>query len=363
MRRGNEGFMPKQFTKTHSNMAKGLAILLLLVYHLFENEELITSMGVNHAPFSLEGFLLFSGFGNICVAVFVFLTAFGIAAGLFAGTDGPTDQRFWKTAYGQAAKRFFRLMLRFALLYLSVTALWWHKFDYASLYGADKQGGLLLLTDALGLSMFFGTPTLNATWWYMEIAYLLIFLVPLLTWLTAKMGYPILLAAFLLPHAVAVQPDLKRYLFAAVFGVCAAYGRWPERLLNLKVHRAVQWTAGILGFALCVLIRQNFMVHEYYIHLVDAPVALFLVYVATALLGSLPVLGKALAFLGEYSMNIYLVHTFFYQILWRQQIYRFRYAGITFLLLLCSCLLYSVALEGLKRIVRTLWKRKARTSG
>ena len=73
--------MQNQFTRTHSNMAKGLAILLLLAYHLFENEELITSMEVNYTPFSLEGFLCFSGFGNICVSMFVFLTAFGIARG------------------------------------------------------------------------------------------------------------------------------------------------------------------------------------------------------------------------------------------------------------------------------------------
>ena len=342
--------MQKQFTKNHSNMAKGLAILLLLAYHLFESEELIVSLEVNHAPFSRESFLLFSGFGNICVSVFVFLTAFGIATGLLSQKETP--DLFWKTAYSQAAKRFFRLMLNFAILYGSVNLLWWYKFDYQSLYGADKQGALLLLTDGLGLSMFFGTPTLNNTWWYMEIAYILIFLVPFLTWLTEKIGYPVLLIAFFLPHAVTVEPDLRRYLFVAVFGVCAAYGKWPERLLNLKFHPAFQWLTGIVGFVLCVLIRQNFAVHEYYLHLVDAPIALFLVYVATALLGSLPVLKKALAFLGKYSMNIYLVHTFFYQILWQQYIYHFRYAGITFLLLLSACLFYSAILETVKKAAR-----------
>ena len=53
--------MQKEFTKAHSNMAKGLAILLLLAYHLFGEKETLVSMGVNHAPFSQEGFLRFSG--------------------------------------------------------------------------------------------------------------------------------------------------------------------------------------------------------------------------------------------------------------------------------------------------------------
>ena len=106
------------------------------------------------------------------------------------------------------------------------------------------------------------------------------------------------------------------------------------------------------GFVLCVLIRQNYMVHEYYIHLIDAPVSLFLVMAAAGVAGRVPVLGKALAFVGKHSMNIYLVHTFFYKILWRPYIYRFRYAGITFLLLLAVCLVYSVALETVKKAAR-----------
>ncbi len=338
--------MGRIFTLNHTNKAKGLAILLLLIYHLFENEELIALTEVNYAPFSLEGFLTFTGFGNVCVAVFVLLTAFGIASGLLAqGELSPAD------TYRQAAKRFVRLMVNFAVLYLSVSLLWWYLFDYQSLYGPGKQGILYLLTDAAGLSMFFDTPTLNETWWYMEIAYLLIFLVPFLTWLIKKIGYPVLLIAVFFPYLVEIPPDVKRYLFVAVFGVCAAYGKWPDRLLNLRVHPALQWLIGLLGVVLCVLIRQNYVVYETYVHLADAPIALLLIYFGGALVGSVPILGSVLAFIGKHAMNIYLVHTFFYMTLWREYIYYFRYAGVTFVLLLGVSLLYSVVLELVKKAV------------
>ena len=78
--------------------------------------------------------------------------------------------------------------------------------------------------------------------------------------------------------------------------------------------------------------------------------ALFLVWLAAALLGSIPFAGKLLAFIGKHSMNIYLVHTFFYMTLWREFVYYFKYALITWLLLLTTCLLYSVLLEWLKKI-------------
>lgn len=340
--------MQKTFTREHSFAAKGFAILLLLIYHLFENEALVTSMNVIYSPFTLDSFLNFTGFGNVCVSVFVLLTSYGISAGLFAQDELPS----MKTAYAQAGKRFVILMANFAVLYLSVNLLWWYKFDYQSLYGVNKQGFLYLLTDAAGLSMFFDTPTLNLTWWYMEVAYILIFLVPLLAWLVKKMGNLTLLLAFFAPFIVVFQPDIERYLFVAVLGVCAAHGHWLDRLTELKLHKAWQWAIGIAGFILCILIRQNYVVYETYVWLVDAPIALFLVYVGAVLIGSTPVLGRAIKFIGKHSMNIYLVHTFFYMALWREYIYYFRYAGITFLLLLAVCLVYSVILELLKRVTR-----------
>ena len=344
--------MHKTFTREHSNRAKGLAILLLLSYHLFENEKLITSMAVNHAPFSLEGFLVFTQFGNVCVSVFVFLTAFGITSGLL-GQEAARSGFSAKSVCRQSVHRFLRLMLNFVFLYLSVNLLWWYKFDYRSLYGMDKQGILFFLTDAAGLSMFFeGSPTLNATWWYMEIAYLLIFLVPLLAWLVTKTGYSLLIFAWFAPMVITFHPDISRYLFEAAFGGCAACGKWPEKLLNLRLSPLLQWILGLAGFVLCVLIRQNYVVHEYYIHLADAPIALFLVYFGSALAGSIPLLGKFLAFVGKHAMNIYLVHTFFYMSLWQPYIYHFKYAWATFLLLLALCLLYSVLLEAAKRLTR-----------
>lgn len=337
--------MEKQFKKENSLVVKGFAILLLLMYHLFENEQLVTSMGVDHSPFGLSGFLTFTGFGNICVAIFVFLTCFGISAGLFAKPELTVQE-----IYEQAVKRFFRLMKNFAILYVSVNMLWWYKFDYQSLYGTGKQGILHLVTDALGLSMFFDTPTLNMTWWYMELAYILIFLVPILVYIVKKTGYTAMLFAVLLPAAVFVQPDVERYLFTAVLGVCAAYGRWPDKLMNIKLSKAVQWIIGIAGFAVCVLVRQNFAVQQHYVQIADGAAALFLVYVAGVLLAGVPLLGNVLEFIGKHSMNIYLVHTFFYMSLWQKFIYQFHAAWAILAVLLGVTLLYSVCLEGIKHI-------------
>ncbi len=337
--------MQNVFDKEKSKIVKGLAIMLLLVYHLFENAELVQSLNVNYSPFPLKGFLTFTGFGNICVAVFVFLTAYGISSQLLGN-----EQITVHDAYGQAAKRFGKLVLQFFILYLSVNLLWGSIFDYDGLYGIGKQGFLYMLSDAAGFSQFWSTPTMNMTWWYMKVAYILIFLIPVMAFTVRKIGYPMLIIAFLLPFAVSMDQDLQRYFFVAAFGVCAAYGKWPDKMFAWKIHPVVKWIAGLAVMIVCVLVRQNYVVYQTYAAYVEAPIALAVVYFACQVLGSIPVLAKVLAFIGKHSMNIYLVHTFFYMSLWRDFIYSFRYAGLIFAALLVTTLLYSVVLEFVKKV-------------
>lgn len=336
--------MQQIFDKEKSKEVKGLAILFLLAYHLFESADLVNSMGVNYAPFSLENFLLVTGFGNVCVSVFVFLTAYGISVGIWR-QEGITIG----DAYGQACRRFFRLVWQFFALFLSVNILWGIFFDYDKLYGMNKQGMFYLLTDATGFSQFLDTPTMNLTWWYMKVAYILIFLIPALAFAVRKIGNPMLMIAFLLPFAVEMDKDVQRYFFVAVFGVCAAHGKWVDKLLNLKIPCVVKWILGFGLLVLSILVRQNYVVYQTYVAYVDAPIVMVIIYLACQVLGSIPVFRKVLAFIGTHSMNIYLVHTFFYMSLWRAFIYRFKYAGLIFLALLVTTLLYSVVLEFIKQ--------------
>ncbi len=342
--------MQKVFDKDKTKIVKGLAIILLLIYHLFENAELVQSLQVDYRPFSLEGFLTFTGFGNICVSVFVFLTTYGISAGLLQDKLITVGD-----AYRQAARRFWKLVVQFFILYLSVNLLWCGLFDYDGLYGMHKQGILYMLSDATGFSQFFGTPTMNMTWWYMKVAYILIFLVPAMVFIVRKTGYSLLLMTFILPFAVSMDTDVERYFFVAAFGVCAAYGKWPDRMFGWKVHPLLKWILGFVVLVLSVLVRQNYVVYQTYVAYVDAPIALAVVYIACEVLGSIPILAKVLGFIGSHSMNIYLVHTFFYMSLWRQFIYSFRHAGLIFAALLVTTLLYSMVLEFVKKLAVKLW--------
>lgn len=341
----------KEYTKDRTLIVKGVAIMLLLMYHLFHEKYVLEEMGVNHAPLSQETFLNLAGFGNICVAIFVMLTAYGISTGIFKEVNLNTKNEFQK-----AGRRFAKLMLNFFVVYVTINAICFPFLNYGSLYGEGKQSVLLMLCDALGLSSTLQTPMLNGTWWYMKLAYILIFLVPCMAFLAKKTGTIFLLLAFFTPFVIPLDSDVERYFFVAAFGVVAALGRWPEKVMNSKIPGIIWWLLAAVGSVLMVLVRQNALVKDYFWNYADAFIAFFIICATTMTVGNVPVLNTVLKFLGKHSMNIFLVHTMFYMVAFRKYIYHFKYAAVTFVILLGVSLVYSVILETAKKGVEKIFE-------
>lgn len=336
----------RKFPKESSEVAKGIAILLMLFYHLFSDAQDNHIMEVNFSPLPEDLFLMIAKFGNICVSVFVFLTAYGISAKLYN-----SKELTLKDAYASSFKRAGKLFFNFFVVFAIVNLLWFKFFDYALLYGAGKQGVLAFIADALSLSHFFGTPTLNMTWWYMSIAYTLVFLVPLFACLCKKTGYPFLAAAFLIPFMFPMQNDISRYFFVMAFGITAAYGNWFEKILNSKIPVALRAVLEIAFLVFSVFARENEFVQTNLLYLADAFFAFGIILFAGDIIAAIPGVKQVFAFLGKHSMNMYFTHTFFYLILFRDFIFRFRYAGVTFLMLLSASLIFSILIELIKKLL------------
>lgn len=345
--------MQKQFTKDKTLVVKGVAIILLLMYHLFQYESVIIESGVVYSPLPLSVFHMLAKFGNICVAIFVFLTAYGITKGLLEQGDCSIVE-----AYKQATKRFVRLVFDFAFVYITIRILLFVLYGHQAFYAGGWQGFVYGLTDGLGMNQFFDTPTINQTWWYMKLAYVFIFLVPVLAFLSKKMGNVLLLLAFFAPAVIQFDPDVERYWYTAVLGVCAANGDWITKMINLKIPKMIQWLVGMVILVALIPIRQNFAMYEYYVHIIDAPIAMMIVVIVGGLWASVPLLNKGLMLIGKYSMIIFLVHSFFYQSICEEFIYRYKYAGIILLLLLVISLVYAVVVDGLKVLVCKCINRK-----
>lgn len=66
----------RQFDKNVTSQMKALALLLMLVHHLWKHHEMI-----HYGPLSYSGILEQIGlFGKICVGIFLFLSGYGLMA-------------------------------------------------------------------------------------------------------------------------------------------------------------------------------------------------------------------------------------------------------------------------------------------
>ena len=345
----------KEFSKKDSTVAKGVAVLLLLFYHLFKDLISYPDVTVSHRPFSAETFVSMAEAARVCVAMFVLISAYGIAKTVL--NDETVDLL---DAYKAAFKRFGKLMLNFFILYVSVWVLWFWKFDINSVYGSGKQSFILMIFDALGLASTFGMPTLNATWWYMGLAYLIIFTVPLIAFFVKKTGYAIIPLAVFITYMLETGDNIEFYLITMSVGVVAAYGKWFEKISDLKFNIVLKWIILILGSIILLTIRQNAVVKEYLEPVFDSICAVWLVVFSGSFISTVPVLSKVIEFIGTHSLNIFLVHSFFYLILFREYVYHFKPAGACFIILLALSLAYSVILDLIKTGVSRLVKDRDR---
>lgn len=342
---------PEKFTKDCSNIAKGVAIILLFFHHLFYEEKDLVEQGVKTFLLNRQQLLALAGFGKICVGIFVIITSYGIAKSIY------TQEMQVKQAYDGALKRFFNLMVNFFVMYLSIILVFGYKLNLQSLYGEFPQGILAMLADSIGLAESMGSPTLNQTWWYMDLAYTLIFLVPFLSYITKKIGYSLLAIMVFLPVVFTMSYASHWFFFSAAVGVCAAYGDWFNKLMNIKLAMPLKWLIGIVAMVIAYPLRCNPLAEEYFISQIDALVSFLIIWICAELISSVPLIREGLAFIGKNSLNIFLVHSFFYLIILRDVVYYFKPAIVEVIVLLILSLTYSVILEQIKKFVVTGYKK------
>ena len=71
-----------EFTKERTNIAKGLAILLMLSHHLYSFHDRLLN-GNYYIPLipSFDTELYIGNFGNVCISMFLFLSGYGMFLG------------------------------------------------------------------------------------------------------------------------------------------------------------------------------------------------------------------------------------------------------------------------------------------
>lgn len=336
------------FTKRDTNVCKGIAILMMLFHHLFNDYGEYAGHVINYWPFSGDQITCMACLCGGCVTVFVFLSGYGMASVYHtkyqtAPPDGAALTR-------DLGRRWFHLMERYWFIFLLALLASPLGRLPSDAYGSDLKAGLYyILVDFFGLSYMFGTPTLNPTWWYMSVAISIIVLVPFLTMAIKRFGMiPVFVGVMAGLGVFGVQTEWSRYLFGLLLGIgCREYHVFEKIERRMKTSGKAQ-AAGVFMMLFLAAFLVRYRLDFRYFGVVDGVVALLVAGLSFQFFGRLPILGKILEVLGEHSANIFFTHNLLYCYYFRDFYYSFRYPVLIVLLLAATSLLLSVLIEKMK---------------
>ena len=355
-----------KFTKEHTMQMKGIAIIILLFHHCFLNtqrwatvpyEKLATTKGwgyypISFAPFSSHTIQYLASFSKICVAMFVFMTGYGMWVSYESHKKKTTMSNYIK-------KRMVTLMTGFLIIFVVTEILAIPTGRFIEVYGHDFRSVVYMIIDALGLAKLLGTPLFCLTWWYMSLAIVLIMIFPFVHSIMEKYQWIVVVASIIVPRACGFgqSTDLFRYLLAYTLGMYFAQhdllARIKEKFMEQNVvGKLLSLIVSLIGLAVIIKCRQNAWIGWKYLDFWDGFAAMYVIVLSYIYILNGKWIVKALGFLGKHSMNIFLIHSFYRDVFFHKFTYSFYYAWLDYIVLMAISLVTSIVLEWFKKLIR-----------
>ena len=355
-----------KFTKEHTMQMKGIAIIILLFHHCFLNaqrwatvpyEKLATTKGwgyypISFAPFSSHTIQYLASFSKICVAMFVFMTGYGMWVSYESQKKKTTMSNYIK-------KRMVTLMTGFLIIFVVTEILAIPTGRFIEVYGHDFRSVVYMIIDALGLAKLLGTPLFCLTWWYMSLAIVLIMIFPFVHSIMEKYQWVVDDASIIVPRACGFgqSTDLFRYLLAYTLGMYFAQhdllARIKEKFMEQNVAgKLLSLIVSLIGLAVIIKCRQNAWIGWKYLDFWDGFAAMYVIVLSYIYILNGKWIVKGLGFLGKHSMNIFLIHSFYRDVFFHKFTYSFYYAWLDYIVLMAISLVTSIVLEWFKKLIR-----------
>lgn len=355
-----------KFTKEHTMQMKGIAIIILLFHHCFLNaqrwatvpyEKLATTKGwgyypISFAPFSSHTIQYLASFSKICVAMFVFMTGYGMWVSYESQKKKTTMSNYIK-------KRMVTLMTGFLIIFVVTEILAIPTGRFIEVYGHDFRSVVYMIIDALGLAKLLGTPLFCLTWWYMSLAIVLIMIFPFVHSIMEKYQWIVVVASIIVPRACGFgqSTDLFRYLLAYTLGMYFAQhdllARIKEKFMKQNVvGKLLSLIVSLIGLAVIIKCRQNAWIGWKYLDFWDGFAAMYVIVLSYIYILNGKWIVKGLGFLGKHSMNIFLIHSFYRDVFFHKFTYSFYYAWLDYIVLMAISLVTSIVLEWFKKLIR-----------
>lgn len=307
--------------------------MFLLWHHLFYIQN------GKYTDYSIiDGYMIINQLGiacKVCVALFVFLSGYGLAK---KNQTGSLD------AYNFYIGRYTKLMLNYWLIWLLFVPIG------ISFWGRTPeivyQDHIIakLIIDFLGMSYSFGFYGFNPTWWFMSCIILLYLLFPFLYKYRRYCLAFIVFSILIVWIPLYVFNPIKYYLTAFVLGIYCSQSRLFVNVISLD-----SMLAKLIFLILCIFL---FFVRNFFPYpLLFDSILTIVIIVTYKVLNSNGLFYKICCFIGKYSMNIFLFHTFIYYYYFSNIIYCSSNPVFIFFILLGVSLFIALIIEKIKQFL------------
>ena len=348
------------FSKYDSMLVKGVAIVLLMFHHSISMSE-IERHTFNFFPFkSYHWPLMVCDSFKLCVGMFVFITAYGFYKSF---SQIKLDNR---SVFNWTGERLLKVLSGFWFVYILVFIIT-YAIDqrplicYVTSQTKIEGSWVWAVLDFLGISHIVGTPSLVCTWWYMSAVVIMTIFFPLICRLGERFSFFVVGVAFILfprimgmgfPGSKNIFSFFLAYILGMAFAKYDVFSRLNKFSLikkNKIISDIILFFVYMLAFFLIVVITDKLgrgKIWEFNYCISPVIVILF----ANRYLKRIPIINKALMFIGSHSLNIFLVHTFIRYVYLNDLLYSVENAILIPVILLIVSTAISVVIEFLKRL-------------
>jgi len=351
-----------KFSKNNTLALKGIAIIMMLLHHLFRKKSLYKNYTVSFFPLCENFVLEFSTMSKICVSFFAFITGYGLLISLKKLNEKYNWDR--KQVFKWGINRIIKTLSGFwVIASLSYVVCQIIDGSTAQIFFEDGiiYGFIKIFINFSGLSELIGINNFNSSWWYMSIAILFILSVPVFTKLFKKYGYlVILLGVFIVPRIIGweyVNSSYISFLVPLLLGIIFAENNLMVKIANAKICKNI-YLSKIIKFiietVICILLFYIFkeLPQNKFWEIRYGIIPVFIICYLYEFFIDLPVINILLQFLGIHSLNIFLIHEFIRTNYLTDFIYSFGNWLKIFTVLFLMSLLISIIIEFFKKIIR-----------
>lgn len=350
-----------KFNQRMSNMVKGIAIIFMLMHHLFGCATMFCNeYKVIAEPFLWDNIYSFSMNAKVCVGMFVFITAFGITRQYNKqlqeqggnGLDKKQVEKF-------SVHRYKKLAFNFGCIYImAVLTAFLRNGGLSGVYNKDgiKKAIMYGIFDGLGVANYFGTPSLNETWWYMSIAIFMIFLIPIMIRIYKENGILLVIISGFLFYFGITRTSFIQYVFGISIGIFCAEENVLEKMYDFNIfkNKVIRFISKVMMFGIILMFLFWIRGKTSYSYWIDPIFTVFAGALSMEIYGRCKTISIVLQYFGKHSMNNFLVHTLIFEYYFTDFIYGFRYWWLILAALLLSSWLTSIIVEILKKRIKLI---------